>query len=147
MTRSSTVGFTGLLIFCVMGCSSQRPVLYPNEQMRKVGQASSDQAIAECMAEADSYLSSGGAAQQKGHDVAKGTATGAAIGGATGAVGGAISGGAGRGAAVGAATGATAGFLGTLFGVFGGDSGPSPTYRNYVERCLRERGYEPIGWE
>jgi hypothetical protein len=141
--RIIVAGFLGVLI---AGCATQRPVLYPNDQMRRDGQATADQAIAQCMAEADDYVSSGGATHQKSRDVAKGTATGAAIGGATGAVGGAIGGSAGRGAAVGAATGATAGFLGSIFGVFGSD-GPSPTYRNYVERCLRERGYEPIGWE
>jgi len=24
---------------------------------------------------------------------------------------------------------------------------PSPVYKNFVDRCLRERGYEPIGWK
>lgn len=51
--------------------------------------------------------------------------------------------GAGVGAAVGAATGATAG------AVHGAakQTAPSPVYTRYVDRCLRERGYEVIGWQ
>ena len=26
-------------------------------------------------------------------------------------------------------------------------TGPSQAYRNVVDRCLRERGYEPVGWD
>jgi hypothetical protein len=44
--------------------------------------------------------------------------------------------------AVGAATGATAGLL---HGLWSGTE-PDPVFVNFVERCLREDGYEPIGW-
>ena len=63
--------------------------------------------------------------------------------GATGAAGGAVLGRPGTGAAVGAATGATAGFMRSLFK----GSEPSQAYRGFVDRCLRERGYDPVGWE
>jgi hypothetical protein len=23
---------------------------------------------------------------------------------------------------------------------------PDPVFRNFVDRCLREKGYDPIGW-
>jgi hypothetical protein len=26
-------------------------------------------------------------------------------------------------------------------------SQPSPIYKRFVERCLRDKGYEPLGWE
>jgi len=26
-------------------------------------------------------------------------------------------------------------------------AGPSPIYKGFVDRCLRERGYEVIGWQ
>jgi len=52
-------------------------------------------------------------------------------------------GGAGRGAAIGAATGATAG---AIHGAVK-SSGPSPAYKNFADRCLREKGYEVIGWQ
>lgn len=51
--------------------------------------------------------------------------------------------GAGFGAAVGAATGATAGL------VHGAakQTEPSPVYKQYVNRCLHERGYDVLGWQ
>ena len=57
--------------------------------------------------------------------------------------GGAVLGRAGRGAAVGAATGATGGFL---RGLFKGRQ-PSQVHKRFVDKCLRDRGYEPLGWE
>jgi hypothetical protein len=44
---------------------------------------------------------------------------------------------------VGAASGATAGFLRGLFR----RSPPSIAYKQVVQRCLKERGYDPVGWE
>jgi len=67
----------------------------------------------------------------------------ARIQGAIGAAGGAVRGSPGTGAAVGAATGTTAGFLRGLFKA----GEPSPVYKNFVNHCLRERGYEPVGWQ
>ena len=128
------------------GCSASQPVLYPNEQMQRAGRGAADEAVRTCTRLADDYLKSGGAEAEAARQAAGRTATGAATGGATGAVAGAIYGDAGRGAAAGAASGATAGLVSSLFGSFGSRQ-PSPTYRAFVERCLRERGYEPIGWE
>jgi hypothetical protein len=124
------------------GCAAAaRPILYPNDHLRAVGQAQADADLAECRRLAEGAGASGGAGQ--GERAARGTAVGGAIGGATGAVGGAILGRPGTGAALGAATGATAGFLRSLFG----RSEPSTAYRGFVDRCLRERGYDPVGWE
>jgi len=78
----------------------------------------------------------------RGREVAGQTAGGAVAGATAGAVTGAISGGPGLGAADGAAGGATAGFLHGLFGSRGLDAGQ----RRYVEDCLRQKGYNPIGW-
>jgi len=55
---------------------------------------------------------------------------------------GAVLGGVGKGAAAGAAGGA-AGAL-TRGVIHAGD--PDPTFRRFVEKCLRDKGYEPIGW-
>jgi hypothetical protein len=142
--RTPVVLLLGLSALALGACSSgPRPILYPNERLQAVGQAQADRDIAECRAVAD------GAGASEGSDdatrAAGSTAAGGAIGGATGAVGGAILGRPGTGAAVGAATGATAGLLRSIFS--GGGGQPSPAYRNFVDRCLRERGYEPVGWE
>ena len=131
-------------VLALAGCASaSRPVLYPNDHLRSVGQSQADADLAECRQLAETAGASGGAGQ--GERAARGAGVGGAIGGATGAVGGAILGRPGTGAAVGAATGATAGLLRSVFS--GGGGQPSPAYRNFVDRCLRERGYEPVGWE
>ncbi len=65
------------------------------------------------------------------------------VGAATGAAVGAVYGGAGRGAAAGAAAGVVGS---TASGMFRKRE-PSPTFMNFVNRCLHEKGYEPIGWE
>ncbi|OGC01479.1 MAG: cell envelope biogenesis protein OmpA [candidate division NC10 bacterium RIFCSPLOWO2_12_FULL_66_18] len=120
------------------GCASQKPVLYPNAHLARVGQAQAERDMAECKQLADQFIKSGAAGT-----VAGSTAVGAGAGAAVGAAGGAIRGQASTGAAVGAATGATGGFLRGLFKA----SEPNPVYKNFVDRCLRERGYEPVGWE
>ena len=106
-----------VLVLFLAGCASQSPVLYPNPYLTRVGHEQAEQDIAECRELADQYVKSGGA--------------------------GTVAGSPGTGAAVGAATGATAGFLRGLFT----SAEPSPTYKNFVNQCLRERGYEPVGWE
>jgi hypothetical protein len=46
-----------------------------------------------------------------------------------------------------AATGATAGLIHGLFGGFFGPEAPDPVVANFVDRCLREKGYELVGWK
>jgi outer membrane lipoprotein SlyB len=125
-----------------VGCSHyQSPVLYPNAKLEQVGKAQAEADISTCRRLADDYVSSGAAtAKEVGKDTAVGGVGGAAVGAVAGAVSG---GGAGRGAAIGAATGATAGAVhGTAKSV-----GPSPIYKNFVDRCLRDKGYQVIGWQ
>jgi len=124
--------------FLIWGCATSGPVLYPNTHLKAVGEERAKQDIEECKALADEYIKS-----QEAEKIAKSTAGGAAggaiIGGAVGAVRGSL----GRGLGVGAAAGAAAGLVrGTAKA-----SKPSPVYKNFVNRCLKERGYEPIGWE
>ncbi len=129
-------GLTSLLL---LGCAGPKPVLYPNDHFETVGPEQAELDIAECKDLADTHTSS----SDKGMEVAQGTAVGASVGAASGAVIGAIQGSAGKGAAVGAAVGATGGLLRSVLR----KSGPSRTYKNFVNTCLKERGYKPIGWE
>jgi hypothetical protein len=124
------------------GCATSRPILYPNAHYQSVGADAAEREISECrkLAETAGAREGPGA----GGQVAGSTAAGAGIGAAGGAVGGAIGGSAGLGAAAGAAGGAVAGFLG---GLFSRKPKPDAAYRNFVDRCLRERGYEPTGWQ
>jgi len=128
-----------LLLVAVMGCAARRPVLYPNEHLLQVGEDAAEQDVDECIRLANEHVSSG----KGGEGVARDTAVGAATGGAAGAVGGAIWGNAGRGAASGAAAGATAGLLHRFFR----RPEPSTAHREFVTRCLGDKGYEPIGWQ
>ena len=131
----------------LIACSATRPTLYPNEQYNRVGAAQADRDIAACEQQAQEYVKSGGQTSQKAGEMARNVGVGATVGGASGAVGGAIGGDVGEGAAGGAAGGATAGLLGTLFGWMFQPNEPDPVYRNFVEKCLRDKGYEPIGWQ
>lgn len=135
----------GLIFFAFVtvlgGCATARPVLYPNEHLQNVGQASADRDIAECKSLAEAAgadAGRGGAGRAAGS-----TLGGAAVGAASGAVGGAVIGSAGAGSAIGAASGATAGLIRSLFG----RSGPNPAYQAFVNRCLQERGYDVVGWD
>ena len=143
MKRGRTIisWFLIIAFISLVGCAGPRPVLYPNNHFEQVGQGRADQDVAECEEWADEYVSQTNA----GEKVVGQTVAGGAIGAASGAVGGAIVGSAGLWAAVGAAVGATQGFLVGLFRA--GSSDPSPVYQNFVNRCLKERGYEPMGWD
>ncbi len=128
----------GLLIITLGGCAGPKPILYPNEHFQNVGSAQAERDIELCVQLAEQYIAANPSAT-----VAGSTAVGAAVGGATGAAGGAIRGGIGIWAAVGAAMGATYGFIRGLFQA----SEPPPAQKAFVVRCLKERGYETIGWE
>ena len=120
------------------GWSNQRPQLYPNTHYREVGPERANLDVENCMYQADR-----GAPQDSvAKDAAVNTLGGAAAGAALGAIGGAIAGNAGTGAAVGAALGGTAGAGKTVID----SSKPQETYKGYVEACLRDRGYDVIGW-
>jgi hypothetical protein len=122
-------------------CASQpaRPVLYPNSHLQSVGQAQADRDIAECR----QLALSSGVGEKKSGEVGKNAATGAAIGGASAGAWGLVRGDPGQSALGGAAAGAAAGV------VRGGiqSTETSPVFKNFVQRCLRERGYEVIGWQ
>jgi hypothetical protein len=49
----------------------------------------------------------------------------------------------GRGLAAGAAGGAAGG---ATYGIFKAAE-PSPIYKEFVDRCLRDKGYQSLGWQ
>jgi len=133
----------GLLIIMLLvaSCAAPKPILYPNAHFQQVGEEVADRDIGECREMAKDAGAT--ASQGKSGQVAGSTAAGGAIGSASGTVGGAVVGRPGIGAMVGAASGATGGFLRGLFR----RSPPSNAYKQFVQRCLKERGYDPVGWE
>lgn len=128
-----------ITILMASGCGSMRPVLFPNDHLKQVGQVKADQDTDGCIQMAKDYK----ADSDKAKEIAKDTGKMAAVGAATGAVIGAITGDAGVGAAIGGAGGGTAA-LGA--GLMRSDQ-PDPVFRQFVEQCLREKGYQPIGWK
>jgi outer membrane lipoprotein SlyB len=129
-----------ILVFALLllGCASRGPVLYPNAYLKSVGEEKAFSDIDECKSKADAFIQSS-VGKETVKSTAAGSAAGTVIGGAAGAVTGNIAGSAG----VGAATGAAAGLV---HGIAKG-SQPSPLYKGYVDKCLREKGYEVIGWK
>jgi len=123
--------------FFLAGCTTH-PVLYPNAHLQRVGEAQAQRDIAECEDLADHYVKS-----DAGQAAAKSTAIGAIGGAVIGGAGGAVTGDFGRGVGVGAATGAAAGLVHGIIRA----SEPSPLFKGFVNRCLQERGYSPIGWQ
>ena len=145
LTRLKAITNCRLSLFaaCVLavGCAgTPNPVLYPNVHLKQVGQAAADRDVAECR-----QLASGsGVAETGDSKVARQAAGGAAIGGASAGAWGLVRGNdAGGRALAGAAAGAAAG---TVRGAMK-SSETSPVYKNFVQRCLRERGYDVIGWQ
>lgn len=142
MDRTRRIGIhtllAGIVMLGITGCSHQGPVLYPSGHLKSVGQEQAKRDIGECDRMAAAYVKSGG-----GRDVAKSTATGAAGGTLVGGAVGAVTGDFGRGLGVGAAAGAASGCFRGLMR----SSQPSPVHKNFVDRCLREKGYEPVGWQ
>jgi len=139
--------FNTFVLICVLmgltGCASQRPVLYPNDHFKRVGDGAAERDTSDCMRQAEVYVS----ANERAASVIEGAATSATVGAAAGAAGGAVVGRAGTGASVGAAGAGAAGVTRGLIHGFSGKHKPSPVYKNFVNRCLRYKGYEPIGWQ
>jgi len=122
------------------GCAStsMRPVLYPNAHLKQVGDGVAQRDIDDCMR----FAESSGVSKTDSSKIAKRGAEGAAVGASAAAVGTVIRGGSvGENAAIGAAVGGTAG---AVHGSFHSDN---PTYRNFVQRCLHDRGYDVVGWQ
>jgi outer membrane lipoprotein SlyB len=121
---------------------SAKPVFYPNATLNRVGEAKAREEAEACMANA---RAAGLTPEEKDNAVARGAARGAATGGAVGAVSGIIRGKGVEGvvgnAAGGAAIGGAAGAVGGAF-----HEKPSSIYRNYVQRCLKDKGFDVIGW-
>lgn len=130
--------FVALLGVLVVSCSAKRPVLYPNKHFNDVGEVAAQSDIDDCI----EFAASHGAGANRQAKVAGQTATGAAIGAATGAAVGAVTGNTGRGVAAGAAGGGAGGLMRGVLN----SSDPDTIQRQFVEQCLRDQGYQPVGW-
>jgi len=135
--RAWTLPLAVLAAGLAVGCS-KKPVLYPNATYQRVGSERAERDVEDCLAWAEEAGAAGSGAGRIAGRTAGGGLTGAAVGGAAGAVHGR----AGRGAAAGAAGGAAGGLVRGLLRW----RDPDPVEARFVEACLRDRGYRPIGW-
>ena len=131
--------FILLPVLLQTGCAQKQPVLYPNSHLKSVGKEAARADIEDCIQLAKDY----GTDTDRGNEIVKSSAKGAAVGAAGGAAVGAVTGNFGRGLAAGAAGGAAVG--GTRKALESGD--PNPVFKRFVEKCLKDRGYHPIGWK
>jgi hypothetical protein len=139
MTDAARALLTAALSLLIVGaCASKRPVLYPNAQLKAVGSTTAERDIDACIAMAEGH----GVDTGQVEGVAGSSAAGGAVGGAAGAASGAVLGRPGTGAAAGAAGGAAGGLVrGALKA-----RDPDPVFKRFVDRCLRGRGYDVVGW-
>jgi outer membrane lipoprotein SlyB len=136
---------TGLLTGCAStgpDSPSARPVLYPNATLSRVGDTAARAEVDDCMARAHA---AGLTPDEKNNAAARRAGQGAATAGVAAAVGALVTGrgvdSAVRSGAVGAAVGGSAGAVSGAM-----QEKASSTYRHFVQRCLRDRGFDVIGW-
>lgn len=119
-----------------------RPALYPNATLNRVGEGAARAEVDACMARAQS---AGLSPVEQNNAVGQRAGQGAAVAGVAAAVGALVT---GRnldsiftsglvGAAVGGSAGAVSGAM---------QNRPNSLYRQYVQRCVSDKGFEVIGW-
>ena len=119
-----------------------RPVIYSATTPTAATQQRQTNETNECIARAQGQ---GLTPDEKNNEAARRAGVGAATGGVAAAVGALVTGGGIEGVMRSGAAGAAVG------GAAGGVSGAmseraSATYRNYVQRCLSDKGFQVIGW-
>ncbi len=132
---------TAAWMLLLVACAAQpvQPVLYPNERLKTVGEAASGKDIQACMA----LARESGIKENKDGQVAEKAAKGAVVGAVASGAWGLVMGDAGQRAAAGAAAGAASG---AVVGAMDA-SELDPVFKRFVEKCLRDKGYEVIGWQ
>ena len=135
---SITISLVAMAVL-ISACAKKRPVLYPNPTYQTVGKTAAEIDIDDCIQLAADH----GHATDQGKKMAGSTAKGAAVGAAVGGAVGLVTGRPGRGLAAGAAGGGAGGLA--RGAMKSGD--PDQIERRFVEQCLRDKGYQVIGWK
>lgn len=130
-----------LQMLLLAGCATAppRPLFYFGSYEEPVSKVQSDRDTDECMA----LARQAGVQENRDGQVGRKAASGALLGGIAAGAWSLIRGNGGdtvvAGAVAGGATGAAKGAIDS--------TEQNPIFRRYVERCLRERGYDVIGWK
>ena len=150
LTHKSAFWPLPIVLFALLaGCAatgpsspSAKPVLYPNAVLTRVGEAQAKAETDSCMARA---AQAGLTPDQKSNQVGRRAGEGAATAGVASAVGALITGRSSDILRAGAAGAAIGGSAGAVSGAFNNDK-VNPVYRQFVQRCLQEKGFDVIGW-
>ncbi len=122
--------------------ASAKPVLYPNATLNRIGEAQGRAEVDGCVSRAQQ---AGLTADQKTNEVGRRAGEGAAVAGVASAVGALITGRSSDVLRAGTTGAAIGGSAGAVSGSFHNDK-PNATYRQFVQRCLQEKGLDVIGW-
>ncbi len=140
----STITLVTFLVGCATAPpAAHRPQLYPNATFNKIGESAANAEIDACMSKAQA---AGYSPEARDNAAAQGAARGGVMGGVAGVVGGLVT---GRGIEESLKHGVASAAVGGAVGAAGGAMRPAhvnPTYRNFVQRCVSEKGLEIIGW-
>lgn len=132
-----------LLLLTLVACAGPEPILKSTTYLQLHGKEQAEREAAVCGLKAErSGLQHGtNRSGNAGAGATLGLIGGAAVGASAGLVGGPT------GIAIGAAAG---GAVGTVLGLLAGTykpPQPGQEYAAFVERCLKEKGYEIEGWQ
>ena len=132
-----------LIVVVASGCAGPEPIFKSTTYLQLHGQQKAQDEAAVCAVKAERAGLQHGTNRSgnAGAGAALGVIGGAAVGASAGLVGGPT------GIAIGAAAG---GAVGGILGLFAGTYKPlhpRQDYAAFVERCLKEKGYETEGWQ
>ena len=142
---TAVLALTAVLASCAgtgPNSPSAKPVLYPNATLNRVGEAQGRVEVDGCMSRA---MQAGLTPDQKTNEVGRRAGEGAATAGVASVVGALIMGRSSDVLRAGATGAAIGGSAGAVSGAFHNDK-PNTTYRQFVQRCLSEKGFDVIGW-
>lgn len=130
-------------LISLVACAGPEPILKSNTRVQLYGKDQAEREVSVCIVKAERAGLQHGTtwSGNAGAGTTLGVIGGAVVGASTGLIGGPA------GVAIGAAAGgAVGGVLGFLAGTYK-PLQPHPDYAAFVERCLKEKGYETIGWQ
>jgi hypothetical protein len=143
MNKASKVALVCLYaaaLLLLSGCSSPRPVLYPNKHYQQAGSEQATRDIDDAIKAADerNMTHSNDGKEAVRTSVNSGVSAGTVVG-----AGAAAGGGIGGGTVVSAAGAGASGLVQWMFN----HGQPDPLFRGFVETYLKNKGYQVIGWQ
>ena len=140
-TRGSYLAAMALSTALLVACSTPatHPILYPNAKYNSVGETEAQTDVEQCMQMASNH----GVKTTADSKVLESSAKSAAVGGASAGAWGAVRGDWEEHLLAGAAAGAAGGAVNGIIN----SNQANPVYKNFTQKCLRDQGYDVVGWK